>query len=86
MKTTIDLSDALFESAKQRAQQSQTTLSALVEEGLCRVLADNPVQPKQAFELKDASVHGQQVLLSDPRDWHKLEQDQAAARALGLPR
>ena len=45
MKTTIELSDALFHSAKELASKSQTTMRALVEEGLRRVLND-----AQAFE------------------------------------
>ena len=34
MKTTIEMSDPLFKSAKELAQRSQTTLRALIEEGL----------------------------------------------------
>lgn len=34
MKTTIDVSDALFVIAKNVARERQTTLRALVEEGL----------------------------------------------------
>ncbi|MFZ4623256.1 MAG: hypothetical protein ACOYNF_03365 [Rhodoferax sp.] len=80
MKTTIEVSDALFVSAKNLAQQSQTTLRALVEEGLRRVLNDAQTTAKPAFKLKDARVHGQEVLLPDPHDWQQLEQDQTIAR------
>lgn len=36
MKTTIEISDALFATAKEVAHSRQTTLRALIEEGLRR--------------------------------------------------
>ena len=78
MKTTIEVSDALFTSAKQLAQQNQTTLRALVEEGLRRVLRDAQATAKPAFTLRNARVHGQEVLLPDPRDWQLLEEQHIA--------
>ena len=78
IKTTIELADPLFQSAKQLAQQSQTTLRALIEEGLRRVLADNLDKPKPAFKLKNASVRGKPVLIADPRTWHNIETEQLA--------
>lgn len=80
MKTTIDISDALFASSKALAQQSQTTLRALIEEGLRRVLRDAKANTQSAFKLKDARVHGQGILMSDPRDWQQLEDDHLSAR------
>jgi hypothetical protein len=82
MKTTIELPEPLFQSAKQLAQQSHTTLRALVEEGLRRVLADSQIRPKPAFQLKNASVHGKAMLITDPRQWHTMESEHVAARAL----
>lgn len=38
MKTTIEISDALFRAARKAAAREGTTLRALVEEGLRRVL------------------------------------------------
>lgn len=81
MKTTIDVSDALFNSAKEFAQKSQTTMRALVEEGLRRVLADSQAQAKPAFKLKDARVHGKEILMPDPRHWQQLEEEHVAARS-----
>lgn len=81
MKTTIEVSDALFASAKTFAQQSQTTMRALVEEGLRRVLSDSKAGIKPAFKLKDARVHGKQILISDPRRWQQMEEDHVASRA-----
>jgi hypothetical protein len=56
MKTTIDLSDALFEAAKRHARVEGTTLRALVEEGLRVVLERDPADA--SFRLRDASVDG----------------------------
>lgn len=80
MKTTIEVSDALFKSAKGLAQQRQTTLRALVEEGLRRVLSDSQAKAKPAFKLKDARVRGKEILIADPRRWQELEDGHVAAR------
>lgn len=79
MKTTIELSDALFNSAKELARSQQSTLRALVEEGLRRVLADSQTAARAAFVLKDARVRGGQLLVSDPRQWQEMELDSIAA-------
>lgn len=82
MKTTIEVSDALFLSAKSFAQQSQTTMRALVEEGLRRVLSDAQPQRKQAFKLADASVRGKKVLISDSRQWQQMEEEHVVSRVM----
>lgn len=82
MKTTIDVSDALFSKAKNVARERKTSLRALVEEGLRRVLSEATSQVKPAFKLKDASVHGKEVLLPNARDWQQLEQDHMLSRNL----
>jgi predicted transcriptional regulator len=79
MKTTIELSDALFHSAKELASKSQTTMRALVEEGLRRVLNDAQAKTQPAFKLKDASVRGGEILISDPRKWQELEDEHLVA-------
>lgn len=79
MKTTIELSDALFHSAKELAIKSHTTMRALVEEGLRRVLNDAQAKTQPAFILKDASVRGGTMLISDPRKWQELEDEHLAA-------
>lgn len=58
MKTTLDLSDALFFDAKQTAKAQQTTLRALIEEGLRHVLGERKRAIKPAFKLRNASVPG----------------------------
>lgn len=80
MKTTIDLPDALLHSAKEVAKQSQTTLRALIEEGLRRVLSDYKAPAKTAFKLKNASVGGDVMLLPDSRAWEHLEEDHVIGR------
>lgn len=56
MKTTIDLSDALFAAAKRHAAEHGTTLRAVVEQSLARTLREKT--PVYAFKLRDASVGG----------------------------
>lgn len=86
MKTTIEISDALFATAKVVARSRQTSLRALVEEGLRRILSEASNQPKPEFKLKDVRVHGQEVLLPNPRDWQQLEEDHVISRNIpGVP-
>ena len=80
MKTTIEMSDPLFKSAKELAQRSQTTLRALIEEGLRRVINDSQVQAKSAFKLKDASVGGQAVVMPEPARWQQFEEEHVMGR------
>lgn len=56
MKTTIDVSDALLEAARQRARARGTTLRAVFEEGLRAVLAADDLP--SGYELPDASFSG----------------------------
>ena len=56
MKTTIDISDSLLASAKRLAAQRGTTLRALVETGLRRVLDES--ERGEPFRLRDASFDG----------------------------
>ena len=82
MKTTIEMSDPLFKSAKELAQRSHTTLRALIEEGLRRVISDSQVKAKSAFKLKNASVGGKVVLMPEPAHWQQLEEEHVVARVL----
>lgn len=84
MKTTIEVSDALFKSAKQLAQRNQTTLRALIEDGLRRVLNDQKAQAKYTFKLKNASVQGKAMLIADPRRWQQMEEEHVASRAIKI--
>jgi len=56
MKTTIDISDSLFEAARQAARRDGTTVRALVEHGLRLALEARRQAPP--FRLRDAAVDG----------------------------
>ncbi|WP_211658708.1 hypothetical protein [Phytoactinopolyspora halophila] len=56
MKTTVDLSDVLLREAQETAQRKNTTLKALIESGLRKVLAEQ--SERSQFTLQDASVDG----------------------------
>jgi hypothetical protein len=57
MKTTLDIPDPLLREARKVAERERTTLRALVEQGLRRVLADR--QQRRGFRLRKASFKGQ---------------------------
>lgn len=57
MKTTVEISDDLFEEAKAVAAAERTTLRSLIEEGLRRVLSGRK-RPADRFVLRDAGVKG----------------------------
>ena len=59
MKTTIHIADSLFDEAKKVAQQERTTLRALVEEGLRKVLRERGERLPGGFKLRPASFKGQ---------------------------
>lgn len=56
MKTTVEITDSLFEQAKSLAEKEKSTLRALVEEGLRKVLQER--QEQQRYELKDFAFKG----------------------------
>lgn len=56
MKTTIQISDSLFEEAKKLANQEHTSLRVLVEEGLRKVISEK--NKKGQFHLRKASFKG----------------------------
>lgn len=56
MKTTIEIADSLFERARAVVDREGTTMRALVEEGLRRVLDDKGAV--RSFKLRDARVKG----------------------------
>ncbi|MBF8258148.1 MAG: hypothetical protein HW377_522 [Actinobacteria bacterium] len=56
MKTTIQIPDSLFEEARRVAHRERSTLRALVEEGLRRVLADHG--KRGGFRLRKATFRG----------------------------
>lgn len=57
VKTTVEIAPALLTAAKKRAVRDGTTLRALIEEGLRRVLAAEQGRKKK-FRLRDGSFRG----------------------------
>lgn len=58
MKTTIELSDALLQAAKDAASSQGTTLRSVFESALRAYLEQAARQPRQAFVLRRHSVGG----------------------------
>ena len=56
MKTTVQISDSLFEEARKVAHREKTTLKALVEEGLRRIVSER--RRRGAFRLRKATFKG----------------------------
>src|SRR5262245_39996972 len=56
MKTTLDIPDLLLREARKVAARERTTIRALVEQGLRRVIAERNRKP--AFRLRKASFKG----------------------------
>lgn len=59
MKTTIHIPDSLFDEAKKVATREKTTLKALVEEGLRKVVLERTGRGPEDFKLRPASFKGQ---------------------------
>jgi len=58
MKTTIQIADSLFKEARQIAEKERTTLRALVEEGLRRVISEHRSRRSRPFRLRKATFKG----------------------------
>ena len=56
MKTTLEISDPLLREARKIATRENTTLRALVEQGLRQVVAEK--KKERPFRLRDASFKG----------------------------
>ena len=65
MKTTIEISDSLLETARQVACWEKTTVRALVEEGLRRVIAER--ERSRGFRLRKATFRGAGSAVSGER-------------------
>ncbi len=55
MKTTVEIPDSILEEARRLAAREETTVKALIEEGLRHVISNKSVEPQ---ELRDASFKG----------------------------
>ena len=71
MKTTMHISDSLFKEARQFAQEELTTLKALVEMGLRKVISER--KRRELFKLRKATFkgHGLQPHIAGA-SWDKL--------------
>jgi hypothetical protein len=56
MKTTVEISDALFQEAKRVAAEKGISFRELVESGLRNAIRD--LRPKRRFKLRDCSFRG----------------------------
>ena len=56
MKTTVHITDSLLAEAQTLARKEKTTLKALVQEGLRRVVDDH--KKNKEFRLRDVSFDG----------------------------
>lgn len=56
MKTTIQIPDSLLEEARVLARQERTTLKALIEQGLRRVISER--KRRHGFRLRKATFKG----------------------------
>ena len=57
MKTTIQLPDSLLEDVRQLARKERTTLKALMEEALRRLVSEH--RQRGEFKLRKATFRGQ---------------------------
>ena len=74
MKTSIHISDTLHEEARKIAAAEKTTVKALIEEALQRILAERK-RKKRPFRLRKATFRGN-GLHPDAEDgsWEKIRQ------------
>jgi hypothetical protein len=57
MKTTVEIADPLLEEARRLAARERTTLRALIEEGLRRIVAER--KRPGVFRLRKATFKGE---------------------------
>jgi len=73
MKTTIDIPDPLLDEVRKHAELEGTTVKALVELGLRRVLADK--RSDGQFRLRDASFKGKGLRPElENASWNRLRE------------
>jgi len=73
MKTTLHIPNSLLEEARKLVQREHTTLKALVEEGLRRIISER--QRRSSFQLRKATFKGnglQPHLAGAP--WEKIRE------------
>jgi len=73
MKTTVQIPDPLFTSVKDIARRDGTTLAALVEEGLRKVVNERE-RHARSFKLQDASVDGKGINAAYAAGWEAVRE------------
>jgi hypothetical protein len=53
----------------------KTTKPNMVKDALCKAHIDTQKNNKLAFKLVNASVHGDELLISEPSKWSELESE-----------
>lgn len=73
MKTTVEIADSLLDAARREAERARTTVRALIELGLRRVLEER--KKSQPFHLRRVTFKGRglQPPLRDG-DWEAVRQ------------
>jgi hypothetical protein len=56
MKTTVQIPDSLFKEARRVAREEHTTMKALIETGLRRVISEH--KQRERFKLRKATFKG----------------------------
>lgn len=56
MKTTVQIPDSIFEEARKLAHRERTTLKALIQEGLRRIISER--KRRGRFKLRKATFKG----------------------------
>jgi len=56
MKTTVQIPDSIFEEARKLAHRERTTLKALIQEGLRRIISER--KQRGRFKLRKATFKG----------------------------
>jgi hypothetical protein len=73
MKTTVEISDALAEEAREIASREKTTLRALIEAGLRHVIRER--RQRSRFRLRDASFRGRGLRAEfQDGDWQRIRE------------
>ena len=70
MKTTVEISDALFIQARELAERERTTLRALIEEGLRQSIASR--KQRAPFKLRRASYRGKGLATGLSQNWDDI--------------
>jgi hypothetical protein len=74
MKTTVEISDTLFEQLKKRAQREGASMRELIEAALQRFLSPPP-RGQKPFKLKDGSVRGDGLHPDiEPGNWEQIRE------------